>query len=188
MAATLKIICLSRLIRRSVGVGLIVALSAACSSPTTPATESALKAKTVDAEGLGAGWAGAGLYTRTTIPIPCITGVCSGPEPPGNAFQNTFLNRITGANFDEYIAWFPNPATVFDAIRRNSPGISKLVGIPVLQAPRIGSAEQLGLAYSSPGSYHLTYFVEEHGYIGYFVYTGPRSGDVVMDVAVKRFS
>jgi len=42
--------------------------------------------------------------------------------------------------------------------------------------------------YSDPGSYNLNYFVEEHGYIGYFVYTGPKSGDIAMDVAVKRFS
>jgi hypothetical protein len=43
------------------------------------------------------------------------------------------------------------------------------------------------LAYSTPGAYHLTYFVEEHGYIGYFVYTGPRSGDAAMDVGVDSF-
>ena len=65
---------------------------------------------------------------------------------------------------------------------------SQAVGVPVLQAPRIGSAQQLGLVYSEPGSYNLNYFVEEHGYIGYFVYAGPVSGDGAMEVAVKKFS
>ena len=88
MAVTPNVAFLWRLMRTSVGVGLIVALFAACSSPSSPSTKSALSAKTVDARGLGAGWAGAGLYTRTTIPIPCIAGRCNGPEPSGNAFNS----------------------------------------------------------------------------------------------------
>jgi hypothetical protein len=183
-----RIVLFSRFMRTSVGVALIVASFAACSSPNSPPTKSALRARTVEANELGQGWFGARLYTHTTIAIPCISGPCSGPEPRGNAFQSSFNNSVTGADFQETVAWVSNPATVFAAIRQNAPGISQAVRVPVLRAPRIGSDEQLGLVYSEPGSYNLNYFVEKNGYIGYFLYTGPVSGAGAMEVAVKKFS
>jgi hypothetical protein len=190
VAVNPKSIYFSRLIRLSMGLGIVGALFSACSSTTSPATESALRSKSVAPKDLGAGWAGAGFNIRTTIPIPCITNGCNGREPPGNAYEVMDINRITGATFDESVAWFSNPATAFDAIRRNAPRISQEVGTPLLKVPRIGSANQLGLAYSYPHlpTYNLDYFVQEHGYIGYFVYTGPKSGDAAMKIAVKRFS
>jgi hypothetical protein len=187
VGAALKIVRLSRAFWLWVGLGLIVALSSACSSPNTAGSESALRAKMVDAKELGAGWAGIGLYTRTKVPIPCITGRCNGPEPPGHAYEVMDINKITGADFDESIAWFSDPATAFDAIRRNAPGISQEVGFSLLHAPRIGTDQQLGFTYSAPASYNLIYFVEDRGYIGYFTYAGPKSGDAALESAVKRF-
>jgi hypothetical protein len=160
---TPKIIGFSRL----VGVGLIIALSSACSSPNTPGSETALKSRLVSASDLGSDWslARAPSYFRNQIIFGCESH-CVRPQPRGDGVRESFNSGES--SFRETIVWMTNPRPLFDELehdlRTQSPGFEP--------APRIGPLKQFGLRLigsPKPTTDSFNYFVEAGGYLGFIL-------------------
>jgi len=184
VVATPQNIRLSPLIGLWIGIGLTVAVSSACSSPTTPGSEPALRSRLVSATDLGSGWslARTPTYARNVIIIPCPAH-CVAPQPRGNGVRETFHSGESDLN--ESIIWMTHTQPLFDEIEQGA----RTHGPGVVPAPQIGSVKQVGrksLVATNPTTYSFVYWVEADGYLGLIQCSGCDTSEI--RAAVDQFA
>lgn len=177
-------------------VGSLVALAtgavllSVATSPPAPGSKAAMTAMIVSAENLGAGWSKSGTvpYRSDALLFPCVRCRERGPQWRANVIGALYLRSPTG-NFQETFAWMNDPSPIFDgATRTLRKRLAAVPGIVMLgEPPRIGTDDEVGVAWLAAGSHNLQYWVETGEYLGEFYYSGPGPGISEMDAAIARF-